>query len=392
MRRQKRVLWIGLAAVMALLLPFSCAETMEKPSEPMSLNLALYPVIPDYESFEETVRASWREKHPETELNFVDWNCYGAEVPEDLDVFVLDAMNLDFFAQKGCLMTLSREDIQAYDDLIPAIMEGCRVDGAICAVPQLICADLLYTRKGDAELAEVRSIDGLYRALPDGGLLQDIADPIATVCLYLQALIDEEKHYTDRYPPIDAESLVPAAVDSIAKIDAMRLKNPEGIPKDGGGYYYAQRFAEGMGSAYIGYPEAMHLMGEAASEMDFRLFSMADDGDIPVFYVDVAAINAHISGEKRALAIELLNLITGRDLLVSVSKNDGKPRYTIPARKSVFDALAPDYPIYGALKSIASTPGGHVFRIKPGGALYMEQAEKSADLLPALDLKTTAAG
>lgn len=44
--------------------------------EPVTLNLALYTVIPDYDSFEETVKAYWAETHPETELNIVDWDCY----------------------------------------------------------------------------------------------------------------------------------------------------------------------------------------------------------------------------------------------------------------------------------------------------------------------------
>ena len=43
-----------------------------------------------------------------------------------------------------------------------------------------------------------------------------------------------------------------------------------------------------------------------------------------------------------------------------------------------------DYPIYTELKQIASVPGACVFRIRPDGAAYMEQAEKNADVLPSL--------
>ena len=126
------------------------------------------------------------------------------------------------------------------------------------------------------------------------------------------------------------------------------------------------------------------MMGESASEMDFRLFSMTDDENIPVFYMDAAAVNAKISDEKRALALELLNMITSSDTLVRVSMNNGDPRYLLLARRSAYDTLAPDYPIYKEMKKVATVPNAHVFRIKPDGDEYLEEAEKNKDLLPSL--------
>ena len=99
---------------------------------------------------------------------------------------------------------------------------------------------------------------------------------------------------------------------------------------------------------------------------------------------NVAAVNAHIPDEKRALALELLNLITGPELMIEVSENGGAPRYLFAARESVYDALAPEYPIYGALKDIAMDPEARVFRIKPDGVAYIKQAKQSASLLPVL--------
>ena len=163
----------------------------------------------------------------------------------------------------------------------------------------------------------------------------------------------------------------------------MREPDPDGA-SGGGSYYYAQRFAGGMGRAYIGYSEAMQLMGARAADMRFRRFSMTGDHDIPVFYVDAAAVNAHIPDEKRALALVLLNLITGPELMIEVSENGGAPRYLFAARESVYDALAPEYPIYGALKDIAMDPEARVFRIKPDGVAYVKQAKQSASLLPVL--------
>ena len=139
-------------------------------------------------------------------------------------------------------------------------------------------------------------------------------------------------------------------------------------------------FAEGM-RAYIGYSEAMNEMGESASDMDFRLFSMTDSKNIPVFYVDAAAINAKISSKKRALALDLLNIITGTDALARAQTNGGSPQYLLSARYSIYDALKSDYPIYKDLKNVASVPDAFVFRIKPDGNDYLEEAEKNKDAM-----------
>ena len=353
-------------------------------ADPAALNVSLYKVLPDYDSFEKTVEECWKEIHPEVELNFVDWDCYSGEVPEDLDVFVFDTVSLDAFAQKGCLLTLSEEDIQDYDDLIPAFLEGCRVNGDICVIPQILCTDLLYTRKDDEGLKNVHNIDELYDALGDGGLLLDKESPDIQVAMYLQALVDETQRYTDHYPPFGEGTLSPEAITSLELIRDMHQTDSEDVTPDGGWYYYARRFAEGMGKAYMGYSEAMDIMGENASEMDFRLFSMTDDKDIPVFYVDAAAINAKVSEDKKAAALDFLNMITGKDMMVRASANGGSPRYLLLTRYSIYDALAPDYPIYAELKKVASVPDAYVFRIKPDGDAYLEEAVKHVDLLPAL--------
>ena len=349
--------------------------------EPAALNVSLYPYVPDYEAFKRTAAALWGEKHPETALNFVDWDCYGGSVPDDLDVFVFDTLSLDAFAGKGFLLPLPEEAIGDRADLIPCFMEGCRVDGGILAVPQLLCTDLLFTRGEDEDLKDVQSIDGLYAALDDFGLVMDRGGGTMRVSRYLQAMIDGEQRYMDTFPPIGEATLYPEAVESLAKTEAMRIAIPDGVMEDGETYGFARIFAEGLGRAYIGYAESMSAMGERAHDMDFRLFSMTDGGNIPVFYVDAAAVNAKIGDEKKALALELLDMITGRELLTRVSVNGGSPLYLLVPRYSVYDALAADHPIYAELKKIATVPDAHVFRIKPDGSAYVAEARANLALL-----------
>lgn len=360
-----------------------CAISMAGVAE-AALNVALYKRIPDYDSFQKTIEDCWKKLHPDIELLFSDWDCYSGEAPDDLDVFVFDAISLDAFANEGYLLPLSEEDIQDYDDLIPSFVEGCRVNGGLYGVPQLVCNDFLFTRKQDDEMKAVQSLDELYEALKDEDeLLLDKDGRTTRICLYLYAMIDENQQYMDTYPPIEEGNLSPEALAALVQMKEMRLVNPEGA--DGSQlYYYATEFADGKGRAYIGFSETMSAMGESASEMDFRLFSMTDDEDIPVFYADVVAVNAKISEEKKKAALELMNLITGTDTLVRLSKNNGNPRYLLTARYSVYEDLEREYPIYKELKEIVSTPGIYIFRIKPDGDAYIEQAKENLDLLPVL--------
>ena len=164
-------------------------------------------------------------------------------VPDDLDVFVFDAINLDVFADAGSLLPLSEEDIEDYDDLIPSFMNGCRIDGTIYAVPQLLCTDFLFTRKSDTGMSEIKSIDGLYHALGDSGLLTDYRSDRTKVILYLQALIDEAQVYMDTYPKVEEGTLSERAVLSLAQIRDLRDTDPEGVVDKNDRYYYARRFS-----------------------------------------------------------------------------------------------------------------------------------------------------
>ena len=314
MKNGKRILCMLLAVILFALCLCSCSQNTQKASESVTLNVSLYGFIPDYSSFEETVKTFWEEKHPDVKLNFVEWDGYSEEGLDDLDVFVFDTLNLDTFAAKGYLLPLTKADIQAYDDLLAPAMEGCLVDGEIVAVPQFLCSALLFTRKDDAELDGVKNLDQLHDVLDGKELLTDDSEDGNTVCRYLQALNDENQRYMDTYPPLEKDSLQEGAVDALENIRDMRLVESEKQPVDNESYYYAQRFSQGLGRAYIGYSESLSLM-EDPSGVNFSMFSMTEKENIPVFYADTAAVNAKISDEKKQAAIEFLNMITGSDLL-----------------------------------------------------------------------------
>ena len=76
-------------------------------------------------------------------------------------------------------------------------------------------------------MSEIKSIDGLYHALGDSGLLTDYRSDRTKVILYLQALIDEAQVYMDTYP----------------KVEEGTLSERAGVVDKNDRYYYARRFS-----------------------------------------------------------------------------------------------------------------------------------------------------
>ena len=137
----------------------------------------------------------------------------------------------------------------------------------------MLCADLLYTRKDNTALKDMKNIYELYEAPDEDELLSDKRTAIARAAMYLKALADENEQYMDHYPPIAAGARSSKAVDLLEKTDQMHLTAPEPASEGKSLYDYARKLAGGMGRAYMGYSKAMHAMGESASVMEFRLFS-----------------------------------------------------------------------------------------------------------------------
>ena len=149
-------------------------------------------------------------------------------------------------------------------------------------------------------------------------------------------------------------------------------------------YIRGSWFAGGLGRALIGFSETMSVMGEVAGHVAFHRISLSEDDDIPMLYADLASINAGIGEEKKPYALELLNLITGTEVLTQAFapvREDQNPQYLLSARMSVYDALSAEYPVYGALKGIVSDPRSRVFVVRPGGRALLEQGTKSLSLL-----------
>ena len=365
----------------------------------LTLEVALYPYVPDPDAFRQAVRDAWTPEHPDVGLHFTDWDCYASDPDPELDVFVYDAIYLSSFVEEGYLLPIPEEKIQNREDLIPFALEGCRSDGTLYALPQLLCADFLYTRKDDRELSGVSDLPGLYDVLGDRinqsvipeeneGLLINLSDmPLTKVLMYLEAQVDQQQAYT-AYSPLPSISDLSAPlldrVDDIWKMGG--YEQVSYLPEDDDEYVRARWFAEGRGRAYIGYSEAMNAMGDNADEVIVRLFSYDAGRNIPLFYADAVGIRSDIGGEKKELAFELANLLISEEVLTKMSlpaEDGGVPQYLLTPRRSVYEALSGDYPIYGRLKEMLDSPENHVFRLGAGARDFIAGMGVALDEEPA---------
>ena len=373
-------------AVLPALLLSACAlsrqgsaEAGEKaPDSKLTLEVALYPYVPDPDAFRQAVRDAWTPEHPDVGLHFVEWDCYVSDPDPELDVFVFDAIYLSSFVEEGYLLPIPEDKIRNREDLFPFALEGCRSDGTLYALPQMLCTEFLYTRKDDSVLSDVSDLPALYDVLGDRktrsvipeeneGLLINLSDTPTKTTMYLDALMDERQAYTD-YSRLPSASALSAPVLERLE-DIWKMGGDEQVtywPDDNDAFVRARWFAEGKGRAYIGYSEAMNAMGQYADDVIIRRFSYAVGHDIPLFYADVVGIRSDISEEKKALAFELANLLISEEVLTKMSlpaEEGGSPQYLLMSRRSVYDTLCKDYPIYGRLKEMVDSPENHVFRI-----------------------------
>ena len=94
MRNKRIILSCILSLVLILTVINPCIACNNTKCEQPILNVALYGYVPDPESFKLAVEERWSAVKPNVQLNFVEWDCYDSDPPEDLDVFVFDSILL----------------------------------------------------------------------------------------------------------------------------------------------------------------------------------------------------------------------------------------------------------------------------------------------------------
>ena len=369
-----------------LVLLQGCSNVATAPvADPVSaasstIRVALYPYVPRPDQFKTAISAAWQAREGGVELKFVDWDCYSADPPADLDVFVFDAIFFDDFHAKGFLEGIALDEVEDPADILPYALEGSQIDNELYGIPQLGCGSVLFYRQGDRQLAEATTLDEVAQAIgectysgvkppPNTGLMVDLSGGTTDACLYLEAVEDIYGQYTAAPPlPPQAGKIDRWAIQNLQRL--LRMASVEQARYSGEPYQRAAWFGQGLGRATIGYTESMSAMGEKGREtVAFKLMPLADRSDVSLFYSDIIGINATVTNRgKRALALKLANLMASTRVMIdSIGPTPGHedPQYLMPVRRSVFEELEKTFPLYGKMYRMVTEGHPGLFRIGP---------------------------
>ena len=190
-----RCAFVFIVAALAIIASATAAE--KQPERP--LRVSLFPYVPDREHIRKTVQERWDGLNTGVCLDldkYKDWDCYSQPPPDDLDVFELDAINLDYFVKGNWVSPLKTSDVKDAEDILDFAWKGCLVDGRLYGVPRLACTFVLFYRGGDNEIANAKSLEELARLIgdtpddldkpePNRGLLINLRSGTDCACLYL---------------------------------------------------------------------------------------------------------------------------------------------------------------------------------------------------------------
>ncbi len=368
--------------ILIFLTSFTHLNVTSKPSHPKNLVVGLYPYVPRIEQFETAIADAWNALHPNIHLQFLTedtWDGgYDLTPPSQADVFVFDALYLNYFRQLGTLEIIKPEEINNLDDILPYARKGVKTKEGYLGIPLLGCANMMFYYKKDTEIDQADRIEDLNTALgqctytskvpPDRrGLMIDMAGGTTNATLYLSIQSD----ITGQWPVIFPQSekdLDPKTIAIQRKMLAM-ASYQNGTEDFSSDYGRAEWFSRGYGRVTVGYTEAMSHMSQATRESThFRLFPLSNsEQNIDLFFSDIAAVNTTtVLRGTRALAIELANLITSTNTVVaSIGADDTHPypQYLMPTRVNVFDALSDEFPKYKDMRNIVSLANPVLFSL-----------------------------
>lgn len=121
---------IVLLVVLTVLMTGFSKQEAKVPNQRLTLEVALFPYVPDRVRFQEAVSDAWKREHPDVSLHFADWDCYASDPDPSIDVFVFDGIYLSSFVEEGYLLPIPKEKIRNKEDIIPFALKGCISGGS----------------------------------------------------------------------------------------------------------------------------------------------------------------------------------------------------------------------------------------------------------------------
>ena len=353
-----------------------------EPADENTINLALFPYVPNPKAFEAVVQALWNETKSPIKLQWANYNCYREEPPDTLDVYAFDCAYADDLMANGKLDPIAAAEIAGLDDLMPFARANAAIDEheqRFAGIPYLGCTSVIFYRKGDAALenlnpvtvAQLLAVMGkadYSTAKPPAnkGLMIDLSSKTVDALDYAAAF----RYCRNQWWPTPMPMPLPPQIEAEALQGLVGYREMAGVAqatyKDPG-TDRVRWLEEGCGRALNGYPEAMGSMRpDALPGLRLRPMpvSPAQQRDELVCYADAVGLRPGMSEQKKAAALELANLIASAKVFVS-SVVGATCQYLTPTRASVLQALAKDPAVGPKYTEIASMLQGGSYKPVP---------------------------
>lgn len=362
-KKKRRILLISILTVAAICCVLCLFGRKKAITE---LNVSTLALQPNKQGIQHLLADMWAEIEPDIQLNFVERGFSSADYPEGIDVLVYDCENIEYMLDQHFFRELKREDIAAYDALLPFSVQNMTIGGKIFGVPQALCGYFLCFHRGDKPMEEVSNLDDLYHALetlPEAGI-PVIEEPHKLWTNFSNgyypyyswdSLVDEygsptplsEKMIDEKMPDVyeDMKSLMEHSIGGEkAVLDPVA-------------------FGQGKGRAMLCYSEDMSTIGIDTADLDVRLISFADEENIPLLYMDCISICDTVKDRDRyEKCMKLVNLMSSEAYTKNMLFYEGEPNCMLPVRKDVFECLAEEYPIYQKLYRIITDGSFNMYR------------------------------
>ena len=343
MASYKRTILRTVTAILLLAVLWApcCGETAVD-----TLTYAVYSYLPGAEYYQELIEQRWAEIEPDIRLIRADWDCYSDSAPEGIDVIMYDAKGMNQLIRAGWIRPIDPSCIQNIDDIYPFALEGLTVDGNLYGIPVFLCGNFLIYDVSCDILAAAEHITDLAG---ESELLVISTDRKDNRKMYTFEILADI--WGEPNPPTDSGSEeMLALIDELA-IDGHQLDRSAQV---------TAAYDTGIGSGCISFSENMRFLEERFSQTDIKAISFSDRKNLPLVYVDAAAVTAGVEGSRYEKCIELINVIAEADILRSLSVQDGKPQYLLLARRSPYAELTEEYPMYLRLEELASDDNNRV--------------------------------
>jgi thiamine pyridinylase len=353
-----------------------------EPSDQTSLNVALYPYLPDPGAFIGAVREAWRQLATGISLNFCFYDPYTLPPPPTLDVFAFDCIFADDLVTAGQIEPILASEIRELTDIMQFARENAALDpnaSAFAGIPYLGCTTVLYYRKGDPQLDNNNplGIEQLHTILgdatyqgpeppPGSGLLMDLGGKTTDACTY--ASFWRTLHSTWWPSPLPMGGPFDTGVLQELGLYAGMAGSEQALYEDPG-HDRTSWFEAGKGRALVGLTETMSAWRpDVLQNLRFRPLPSAPSGNASrvLCYADAVGIRPNLGG-KRAAALQLANVVASQAVgLAALESFGANAQYLIPTRWTVLQRLGTQLAQYSAIMQMVDNYALTSFRLGKG--------------------------